>query len=281
VLRSCRSHISLKEPSMSTINTNISSLNAQRNLASTSNSLATSMSRLSSGLRVNSAKDDAAGLAIAERMGAQSKGMNVAIRNANDAISLAQTAEGALGSISNNLQRMRELAVQAANGTNNTSDVAALATEFTALLNENGRVTTATSFNNIGVIASTAFTFQVGANNADDNKITITGSSYTGTAVTFTTATGAMSAMTALDADINTVTTARAAWGAAQNRMDSVITNLRSSAENTASARGRIMDADYAQETANLSRAQVLQQAGTAMVAQANQGPQGVLALLR
>ena len=266
---------------MSSINTNINSLNAQRNLASTSNSLATSMSRLSSGLRVNSAKDDAAGLAIAERMGAQSKGMNVAIRNANDAISLAQTAEGALGSISNNLQRMRELSVQAANGTNSTSDITALATEFTALLNENTRVTSATSFNNIGVIASTAFTFQVGANNATDNQITITGSSYTGTAVTFTTATGAMSAMTALDTDINTVTTARAAWGAAQNRMDSVITNLRSSAENSAAARGRIMDADYAQETANLSRAQVLQQAGTAMVAQANQGPQGVLALLR
>ena len=266
---------------MSTINTNISSLNAQRNLAGSANALSSAMSRLSSGLRVNSAKDDAAGLAIAERMNTQSRGMNVAVRNANDAISLAQTAEGALGSISNNLQRMRELAVQAANGTNNTSDVAALSQEFSALLAENARVATATTFNNTAVIASTAFTFQVGANNATDNQITITGSSYTGTAVTFTTATGAMSAMTALDADINTVTTARAAWGAAQNRMDSVITNLRSSAENSASARGRIMDADYAQETANLSRAQVLQQAGTAMVAQANQIPQGVLALLR
>jgi flagellin len=266
---------------MSTINTNISSLNAQRNLAGSANALATSMSRLSSGLRVNSAKDDAAGLAIAERMNTQNRGMNVAVRNANDAISLAQTAEGALGSISNNLQRMRELAVQAANGTNNTSDVAALAQEFSALLAENSRVATATTFNNTAVIASTAFTFQVGANNADDNKITITGASYTGTALTFTTATGAMSAMTALDADINTVTTARSTWGAAQNRMDAVITTLRVSSENSAAARGRIMDADYAMETANLSRSQVLQQAGTAMVAQANQIPQGVLALLR
>ena len=266
---------------MSSINTNINSLNAQRNLAGSANSLAVSMSRLSSGLRVNSAKDDAAGLAIAERMGAQTRGMNVAIRNANDAISLAQTAEGALGSISNNLQRMRELSVQAANGTNNTTDITALATEFSALLAENTRVAGATKFNDTAVIASTAFTFQVGANNATDNQITITGSTYTGTAVAFTTATTAMSAITALDADINTVTTARATWGAAQNRMDSVISNLRVSSENSAAARGRIMDADYAQETANLSRSQVLQQAGTAMVAQANQGPQGVLALLR
>ncbi len=265
----------------STINTNINSLNAQRNLASTGSSLATSMSRLSSGLRVNSAKDDAAGLAIAERMNAQTRGMNVAVRNANDAISLAQTAEGALGSISNNLQRMRELAVQAANGTNNTSDITALASEFSALLAENTRVATATLFNGQAVISSTTFTFQVGANNTGDNQIAITGSTYTGTAATFTTATGAMSAMTALDTDIDKVTTARAAWGAAQNRMDSVITNLRVSSENSAAARGRIMDADYATETANLSRSQVLQQAGTAMVAQANQGPQGVLALLR
>lgn len=266
---------------MSTINTNINSLNAQRNLAGSANSLATSMNRLSSGLRVNSAKDDAAGLAIAERMNTQTRGMNVAIRNANDAISLAQTAEGALGSISNNLQRMRELAVQAANGTNSSSDITALAKEFTALLDENTRVTTATKFNNQGVISSTAFTFQVGANSSTDNQITVTGSSYTGTAAAFTSATTAMSAMTALDLDIDKVTTARSTWGAAQNRFDAVITTLRVSSENSAAARGRIMDADYAMETANLSRAQVLQQAGTAMVAQANQSPQGVLALLR
>jgi flagellin len=271
----------LQRTTMSTINTNIASLNAQRNLAASANSLATSMNRLSSGLRVNSAKDDAAGLAIAERMNAQTRGMNVAIRNANDAISLAQTAEGALGSISNNLQRMRELAVQAANGTNSSTDIKALAAEFTALKDENTRVASATKFNNTSVIASTTFKFQVGANAATDNQISITASAYSGTAVVFASASAALSTITALDVDIDKVTSTRATWGAAQNRMDSVITNLRTSSENSAAAAGRILDADYATETASLSRAQVLQQAGTAMVAQANQGPQGVLALLR
>jgi flagellin len=266
---------------MSTINTNISSLNAQRNLAGSANSLATSMSRLSSGLRVNSAKDDAAGLAIAERMNAQTKGMNVAIRNANDAISLAQTAEGALGAISNNLQRMRELTVQAANGTNSASDITALAAEYTALDAENTRVSTATKFNGTPVIATGTYTFQVGANDTADNQISVTGKAVTATATVFTDSATALTTLKALDVDIDAVTTERANWGAAQNRFDSVISNLRVSSENSAAARGRIMDADYAQETASLSRAQVLQQAGTAMVAQANQGPQGVLALLR
>ena len=266
----------------STINTNVSSLNAQRNLAGTSNSLATSMSRLSSGLRVNSAKDDAAGLAISERMSSQTRGMNVAIRNANDAISLAQTAEGALGSISNNLQRMRELAVQAANGTNSSTDVKSLAAEFTALKAENTRVVAGTKFNDISVIASATFKFQVGANaNAATDRISVVAAKFSATANTFTTATGALSAITALDADIKSVTSARTTWGAAQNRFDTVISNLRIGAENTAAARGRILDTDYAQETANLSRSQVLQQAGTAMVAQANQIPQGVLSLLK
>jgi flagellin len=266
---------------MSTINTNIASLNAQRNLASSANSLATAMNRLSSGLRVNSAKDDAAGLAIAERMNAQTRGMNVAIRNANDAISLAQTAEGALGSISNNLQRMRELAVQAANGTNSSTDIKALAAEFTALKDENARVVTASKFNNTTVIASTTYSFQVGANASTDNQILISGSGYSGTALAFTSTTSALSSITALDIDIDAATTARSKWGAAQNRFDAVITNLRTSSENSAAAAGRILDADYAQETAKLSRAQVLQQAGTAMVAQANQSPQMVLQLLK
>ena len=264
-----------------TINTNTMSLNAQRNLAGSANSLSVSMSRLSSGLRVNSAKDDAAGLAIAERMNAQTRGMNVAIRNANDAISLAQTAEGGLGAISNNLQRMRELAVQAANGTNSASDITALATEYTALLNENTRVAAVTAFNGTPVIASTSYQFQVGSNSSTNDNITVTGSSYTATAVVFTSATTALSSITALDVDIDTATTARSKWGAAQNRFDSVISNLRVASENSAAARGRIMDADYAQETANLSRSQVLQQAGTAMVAQANQLPQSVLSLLK
>ena len=268
---------------MSTINTNVSSLNAQRNLASSANSLSTSMSRLSSGLRVNSAKDDAAGLAIAERMNAQTRGMNVAVRNANDGISLAQTAEGALGAISNNLQRMRELAVQASNGTNSTSDIASMDTEFKLLVAENNRVASATEFNGSKVIATTAFTFQVGSNAvAANDQITVTGSAFSGTSSTLGTAsTTAFAEISKLDADIGTVTTARSTWGATQNRFDTVIANLRVSSENSAAARGRIVDADYATETANLSRAQVLQQAGTAMVAQANQAPQSVLALLR
>ena len=269
---------------MSSINTNTQSLNAQRALASTSNMLSTSMARLSSGMRVNGAKDDAAGLAIAERMQAQTKGMNAAVRNTNDAISLAQTAEGALGSISNNLQRMRELAVQAANGTNNSSDRSALDKEFQLLSAENSRIADNTKFNGNTVIgtAQATFTFQVGANTTTDNKIEVqTGTFSMATSFDLTSATNAASAITELDSQIDNVTTARSNWGASQNRFEAVVTNLRTGAENSAASRGRIMDTDYAQETANLSRAQVLQQAGTAMVAQANQGPQGVLALLR
>ncbi len=270
---------------MSSINTNISSLNAQRNLAGSANSLATSMARLSSGLRVNSAKDDAAGLAIAERMNTQTRGMNVAVRNANDGISLAQTAEGALGAISNNLQRMRELAVQASNGTNSSADVASLDQEYKLLAAENTRVAASTTFNGNVVIGTAAatFTFQIGANAvAANDQITVVSASFSGTSATLGTANStAFAEISKLDADINTVTSARSTWGATQNRFDTVITNLRVGAENSAAARGRIMDADYAMETANLSRAQVLQQAGTAMVAQANQAPQSVLALLR
>jgi len=269
---------------MASINTNVQSLNAQRSLSSTANLLGTSMARLSSGMRVNGAKDDAAGLAIAERMQAQTKGMNAAVRNTNDAISLAQTAEGALGSISNNLQRMRELAVQSANGTNNTSDRSALDQEFQLLAAENERIATNTKFNGndvIGTTDSAAFTFQVGANTSADNQITVNTSTFSMGASALTSADSASLAITELDTQIDNVTTARSNWGASQNRFEAVVSNLRVSAESSAAARGRIMDTDYAQETANLSRAQVLQQAGTAMVAQANQGPQGVLALLR
>ena len=267
----------------STINTNINSLNAQRNLAGSANSLATAMSRLSSGLRVNSAKDDAAGLAIAERMNTQTRGMNVAIRNANDAIGLAQTAEGALGAISNNLQRMRELAVQASNGSNSSTDISSMDNEYKLLVSENNRVAAATKFNGSAVIAAATFTFQVGANNvAAQDQIAVTATSFSGTATTLGTASStAFAEISKLDADIDTVSSARSTWGATQNRFDSVITNLRIGSENSAASRGRIVDADYAMETANLSRAQVLQQAGTAMVAQANQAPQSVLALLR
>jgi len=266
---------------MASINTNVSSLNSQRSLASTANTLSTSMARLSSGLRVNGAKDDAAGLAIAERMQAQTKGMNAAVRNANDAISLAQTAEGALGSISNNLQRMRELAVQSANGTNSSGDRAALNQEYQLLSSENDRVAANTKFNGSSVIAANTFTFQIGANTAADNKIEVASVSFTFTPGDLTSAGNASTAIDALDTQIDSTTAARSTWGANQNRFESVVNNLRTGAENSAAARGRIMDTDYAAETSNLSRAQVLQQAGTAMVAQANQGPQGVLALLR
>ena len=266
---------------MTTINTNTASLNAQRNLAGTAVSLGTAMQRLSSGLRVNSAKDDAAGLAIAERMNTQTRGMNVAIRNANDAISLAQTAEGALGAITNNLQRMRELAVPAANGTTGTTDIAALDAEYQLLAAENTRVIGATKFNSQALLsAATPFQFQVGANSGESITITSVIAVQTATTLGATNAT-ASAQLAVVDTDLNLMNSIRATWGASQNRFEGVIANLRVAAENSAAARGRIMDADYAMETANLSRAQVLQQAGTAMVAQANQLPQSVLSLLR
>jgi flagellin len=273
-----------------TINTNIASLNAQRNLNTSQSSLATSMQRLSSGLRVNSAKDDAAGLAIAERMSTQVRGMNVAIRNANDAISLAQTAEGAIGKLGDMLQRMRELAVQSANATNGTSDRASLDQEFQALADEIDRTLATTRFNGLSILGANAGTqtFQVGANAGEtiavattrlDNHASVTAVTGTGSAIT--SVLGATTALTSIDAALDLLNSERATYGAAQNRFEAVISNLQVAAENQAAARARIMDADFAAETANLSRAQILQQAGTAMVAQANQLPQQVLQLLR
>ena len=280
-----------------TINTNVSSLNAQRNTIATQNSLATSMQRLSSGLRVNSARDDAAGLAIADRMNTQVRGMNVAIRNANDGISLAQTAEGGLAVMSDMMQRMRELAVQSINSTNTPSDLAALNQEFTQLRDEVNRTISAVQFNGTNLFTTTTdFAFQVGANSGQ--TITVAGS-----AIHINAATGGMSGVTqgagaasglntttnsanasvvtALDTALATVNSTRATLGAVQSRFENTISFLRTAVENQSAARGRIMDADFAAETANLSRAQILQQAGTAMIAQANQLPQGVLALLR
>jgi flagellin len=375
-----------------TINTNISSLNAQRNLGMSQSSLATSMQRLSSGLRVNSAKDDAAGLAIAERMNTQVRGLNVAARNANDGISLAQTAEGALGKVSDMLQRMRELAVQSANATNSTADRAALDAEVQQLKSEIGRVATTTSFNGQKILDGTFTnqTFQVGANSGESitvasvanaqtnalgvstraslNSVAITSLStaaltsaanmtVNGTAIGAlgaaatasdranqlvtaintvsattgvtafidtasnsiqlnsaanitlaegTTTTGffgtltataaattgissvdvlssgsASQAMSTIDTALDTVNSARGTLGALQSRFENAIGNIQVTAENLSAARGRIMDADFAAETANLSRSQILQQAGTAMVAQANQLPQQVLQLLK
>ena len=399
---------------MTTINTNVMSMNAQRNLMASQGSLATSMQRLSSGLRVNSAKDDAAGLAIAERMNAQVKGLSVAARNANDGISLAQTAEGALGKVGDMLQRMRELAVQSANATNSSDDRDALQAEVKQLSDEIDRVSQQTSFNGKKVLdgSFTAATFQVGANAGDNITIgsladttadnlsnvayaeltetvdiaditdfgteiadgTLTITVGTGDAVDlgaigeaasetarlgqvveavnrktgetgvsaflvdnndgtfdvefmsskldsagdpeviefagFTAATtgvaddgsgivaatadltgissidvtsekGAYIAIKKLDAALDDVNSARATLGAVQSRFENAVSNIQIGVENLSASRGRIMDADFAKETANLSRAQILQQAGTAMVAQANQAPQGVLSLLR
>ena len=378
------------------INTNVSSLNAQRNLGMSQSSLATSMQRLSSGLRINSAKDDAAGLAISERMTSQVRGLNQAARNANDGISLAQTAEGALGQVSDNLQRMRELAVQSSNGTNTQTDRDAMQKEFAQLSSEIQRVSDQTAFNGTKLLdgSFTAVQFQVGANagqtigiNAIANVstaqlggtttqvsgsvaassittagtaiaaggLTINGvdvgaiaasgspqeraaqvveainrvSAQTNVGASYDSATGALklssnaaitvggtatvaatgvddtgaayvsatttgiaglsvssfsnsqTAITQLDKALAQVNSSRADLGAVQNRFSSVVANVQTSAENLTASRSRIQDADFAAETANLSRAQVLQQAGTAMVAQANQLPQGVLALLR
>ena len=387
---------------MSIINTNVMSLNSQRNLATNSASLATTIQRLSSGLRINSAKDDAAGLAISERFSTQIRGMNQAARNANDGISLAQTAEGALGEIGNNLQRIRELAVLSRNATNSSDDRAALQKEVAQLKAEIDRVADQTSFNGTKLLdgSFTAQAFQVGANQgqtitvdnitdaniaslgswtepatttytqttasatatdatlgmsidingvtistadgaadataaaaafktafdtakadplntalanvtmAADGKITSTdatltlanltnvagvtagatngtatqvaGAAHTGfAALDISTVGGADNAILAMDAALNSVNSARADLGAVQNRFTSVIANLNTTAENLTASRSRIRDTDFAKETAELTRTQILTQAGTAMLAQANQAPQGVLSLLR
>jgi len=265
------------------VNTNIMSLSAQRNLSRTQTGLATSIERLSSGLRVNSAKDDAAGLAIATRIDAQVRGLNVAIRNAGDAISLSQTAEGGLNEITNMLQRMRELAVQSANATNSTSDRANLDAEYQALNSEITRQVGATTFNGIAIIGSGAGAqdFQVGANSGDTITVTTADVSAAAAGGDILNVGNANTALGAIDTAMDLVTTNRALYGATQNRFQSVINNLQVASENQSAARGRIMDADFAMETANMTRYQILQQAGTAMVAQANAVPQSVLSLLR
>ena len=381
---------------MQVINTNVASLNSQRNLSTSGSQLATSLQRLSSGLRINSAKDDAAGLAISERFTSQIRGVNQAARNANDGISLAQTAEGALAEVGNNLQRIRELAVQASNGTNNQTDRDALNAEVTQLKAEIQRVAEQTSFNGTKLLdgSFTAVAFQVGANagetisissianaqtaaiggtftrttgsfnataltgfatgiaaggvvlngvdigaigpaaNAQEragqlveainrvsaqsgvgasydattgdvtlvsdaavvttgtvNDATVAGiaNAFTGTASTSTgittvnvsSFTDAQLAIGQIDNALTAVNSSRAELGAIQNRFSSVVTNLQTSSENLSASRSRIRDADYAKETAELTRGQILQQAGTAMLAQANQLPQNVLSLLR
>ena len=269
-----------------TINTNAMSLNAQRNLSTSQASLATSVQRLSSGLRVNSAKDDAAGLAIADRMNAQAKGFDVAIRNANDGISMAQTAESAMQAVTDNLQRMRELAVQSANGTYTSGDRAMLDTEYQQLSEEINRVISGTTFNGQSVLNTTADTaFQVGAGTATTDTIKVAASSVSISGVTgggdVKAASAASAAISSIDSHLDKLNTSRANWGAVQNRFSSVVSTLSVASENAQASRGRIMDADFAKETANMTRAQILQQAGTAMVSQANSMPNNVLSLLQ
>ena len=272
------------------INTNIASLNAQRNLNTSQGALHMALERLSSGLRVNSAKDDAAGLSIATRMTAQSRGMSVAIRNANDGISLAQTAEGALGQIRDHLMRMRDLAVQSANATNTAGDRSALNAEFSQLQAEVARIIVQTKFNGKEIVGASAGSneFQVGANAGEKVTVTTTNLSANTDFLSVInnlsigiTVDRASEALIQLDVALITLNAERSTLGAAQSRFEGIISMLQIARENQTAAASRIMDADYAAETASLTRTQILQQAGTAMLAQANALPNNVLSLLR
>jgi flagellin len=271
----------------STINTNMMSLNSQRALGSSASSLSTSMARLSSGLRVNSAKDDAAGLAVAQQLNAKARSSLVAIRNANDGISMAQTAEGGMSQIGDILQRMRELAMQSANGSNDADARTQLDTEFQDLISEIDRIAGTTTFNGVELIngngSSTDFAVDVeGSDNVtvDFSSLDVTASGLSVNSLGVDSASGATAALSTIDSAITTLNTNRATLGSAQNRLDFTINNLNVQYENQKAAYGRIMDADFAIETANLTRTQILQQAGTAMLAQANALPQSVLQLL-
>lgn len=277
------------------VNTNMASLNAQRNLGKSQSDLNISMQRLSSGLRVNSAKDDASGLYSSELMTSDIRGLNQAIRNAADGISLSQTAEGALAEIANNLQRVREVAVQAANAT--TENRTGLQKEVDQLTQEISRIIQTTEFNGTFVLSGgSQLTFQVGADGKTDNQVSVSGTaiqtvigasggyntSLTATkTIDVSTSGGAFAALNSLDTAIVKIAETRATFGAVQNRFDAVISNLQNYSENLTAARSRIMDADFASETAKLTRAQIMQQAGTSILAQANQIPQGALSLLQ
>ncbi len=275
------------------VNTNIASLNSQRNLSQSSESLATSLQRLSSGLRVNSAKDDAAGLAISQTLTSSIRGNNQGIRNANDGISVAQTAEGAMGQIGNNLQRIREIAVQASNGSVADTNRSQLQKEVDQLTQEISRIVQTTNFNGTKLLTSgQSITFQVGASGSSDNQVVASGVEMSGlnsfatslsgvTTIDVTTSGAASAALGKMDSDINTVSNTRAQLGALQNRFQAVVANMQNYVENLTSSNSRIMDTDFASETANLTRNQILQQAGTSILGQANQLPQAALNLLR
>lgn len=277
-----------------TINTNLASLNAQRNLAKNSMDLQTAIQRLSSGLRVNSAKDDAAGLYNISLQTAAIRGVNQASRNAADGISFAQTAEGGMAEVQKNLQRIRELAVQSANGATSNDARSGIQAEVDQLTQEISRIVATSSFNGTQLLDGTtgSLSFQVGQNGTANNQVTVTLSSLTGISgysstvtatntVDVSSASTASAAITNMDSAIKTVATAQTNMGAVQNRFDAVISNLSVYAENLTAARSRIQDADFAAETAKLTRGQILRQAGIAMVTQANALPQAALALLR
>ena len=280
-----------------TVNTNTTSLNVQKNLNRASDALSTSMQRLSSGLKINSAKDDAAGLQISNRMSSQIRGNTQAIQNANDGISVAQTAEGALQASTDILQRMRELAVKARTGTNGSIDQKATNDEFAQMSDELTRISASTNLNGKNLLDGSAgtVTLQVGANTGSANHIDLVLSSKfdavslsvgSGTvaltgASTAAAATNIDNAITAIDAAIAAINTTRSSLGASQNRLTSTIANLQNIVENTTAAQGRVQDTDFAAETANLTKQQTLQQASTSVLAQANQLPSAVLKLLQ
>ncbi len=283
------------------INTNTAAYNAQNQLSKTNNAMQTAMARLTSGLRINSAKDDAAGLAIGNTMTAQIRGMSQAMRNKTDGISLAQTAEGGLDETNSILQRMRELGVQAANDTNTSSDRAKIAEEITALASEVDRIANTTTFNGQKILASSntsGFSIQVDASMSASGTgtiqvtvasagtlsglgVTASMSTVSGASAQISSQSAAMAFVASIDTALGNVNTMRAQFGAVQNRLGSAISNLQNVSENITAAKSRIMDADFATEVANNSRAQILQQAGTAMLSQANSSQQSVLSLLR
>lgn len=279
------------------VNTNVASLAVQKNLSKASDALSTSMTRLSSGLKINSAKDDAAGLQIATRETSQIRGQTVAIKNANDGISMAQTAEGALQESTNILQRMRELAVQSRNDTNGTADRNSLNAEYGQMSDELTRIAQSTNLNGKNLLDGTAstVTLQVGSNTGTSNHIdlVLTGS-FTASALGVSSGTSSISgsdnatahtnvdaAISAIDAALATINSTRSSLGASQNRLTSTISNLQNVNENATAALGRIQDTDFAAETANLTKQQTLQSASTSVLAQANQLPSAVLKLLQ
>jgi len=281
---------------MTVINTNVSALYSQNAMKTNARAMSTAMEQLSTGTRVNSAKDDAAGLAIGQNMTSQIRGLNMAVRNLNDGVNLLQTAEGALNETTNMLQRMRELAVQSASGTYSTTQRGYLQTEFLALNSQIDKIASETTWNGYTVLTGTTggtttgtFSFQSGQTSGQTIDVVLGGMTLSALGMTTTTSIGlalssaasASAAIATIDSAINTVNSQRATIGAAVNRMTYAADNMTNISANVAASRSTIMDTDYATASTNLSKAQIIQQASTAMLAQANQQPQSVLALLK